>query len=207
MRQWQDARMLVWLALHYCASACAWILVPFEARFAVPLALWLAISSWVCALIAHNALHCPIFKSRPLRNAFQVVLTCGYGFPVSEYLPGHNLSHHRHLQTRADLMRTAKAPFLRLNALNLLYFFPRVALDVFRQNRAYIAAMATRAPAWRRQLFREALAGWGLKLILLVLDWRRALAFVVLPNIFAVYRVTTINLFQHDGCDETDPLN
>jgi fatty acid desaturase len=207
MRQWQDARMLVWLALHYCAAVCAWTLFPFEARYFAPLAVWLAISSWVCALIAHNALHCPVFKSRPASDAFQIALTCAYGFPVSEYLPGHNLSHHRHLQTRADLMRTAKAPFLRVNALNLFFFFPRVALDVFRQNRAYVAAMATRAPAWRRQLFREAAACWGIKALLLVIDWRRAIAFVVLPHLFAVYGITTINLFQHDGCDEKDPLN
>jgi fatty acid desaturase len=199
--------MLVFLAQHYALATCAWTLFPFAARFAVPLAAVLAISSWTCALIAHNALHCPLFDSRRTRGAFQIVLSCAYGFPVSEYLPGHNLSHHRHLEKQADVMRTTKARFVRLNALNLIYFAPRVVLDVFRQNRQYVAATARRAPAWYRQRVRESIACWGTKAVLLALDWKRALAFVVLPQLFAVYAITTVNLIQHDGCDEDHPVN
>lgn len=202
-----DGRMIAFVALNYALLAGAWTLFPFEARIVVPLAVMLALAAWICAIITHNALHCPVFDSRFARNAFQIALTCAYGFPVSEYLPGHNLSHHRHLQKPADLMRTTKAPFVRLNALNLFCFFPRVALDVLRQNRRYVAAMEHEAPEWHRQLVRETIACWAMKAVLLAVDWRRALVFVVVPHLFAVYAITTVNLFQHDGCDEEHPVN
>ena len=41
--------------------------------------------------------------------------------PISEYIPGHNLSHHRFLQAREDVMRTSKVR-LRWNFLNLVSF-------------------------------------------------------------------------------------
>ena len=185
----------------------AWFFVPLEARFVVPALVLLASSAWLCAIIAHNALHAPVFFSRRANGLFQVAVTCLYGFPVSEYVPGHNLSHHRHLQKRADSMRTTKTPFVRLNALNLLYFFPRVAFDVMLQNRRYIASMSKKAPGWYRQLVTEAVACWGIKAVLLMVDWRRALLFVVLPHLWALYGITTVNLLQHDGCDEDHPVN
>jgi fatty acid desaturase len=199
--------MVAFVVQNFVLVCCAWRLVPFEARYVAPLVVLLSLSAWICAIIAHNALHCPVFESPALRNAFQIAVTCAYGFPVSEYLPGHNLSHHRHLQKRADLMRTTKAPFVRLNAMNLIWFFPRVAIDVLRQNRRYVAVMSREAPEWHRQLVRESIACWGTTAVLLALDWKRALAFVVLPHLFAVYAITTVNLLQHDGCDENDPLN
>jgi fatty acid desaturase len=199
--------MLGTVAGTYALGWVAWTRVPFEARYAVPLAALLSTAAWLCAVIAHNALHHPVFRARRANDLFQIALTCAYGFPVSEYVPGHNLSHHRHAQKGADLMRTTKTPFVRLNALNLLYFFPRVAIDVLVQNHRYVAAMATKLPAWHRQLVFEAVACWGMRAALLALDWRRALAFVVLPHLWALYAITTVNLFQHDGCDEDHPLN
>jgi fatty acid desaturase len=207
VRRTSDVRVLVFLASHYALSSSVWAAAPFAPRFAVPLAVLLSVCSWLCAIIAHNTVHCPVFESRRANGVFQVFLSCAYGFPVSEYLPGHNLSHHRHLQKDADSMRTTKAPFVRLNVLNLCYFAPRIALDVFRQNRLYIAAVAKRTPKWHRQLLCEGVACWGTKAVLLALDWRRALAFVVIPQLFAVYGIITVNLFQHDGCDEDHPLN
>ena len=199
--------MVACVALHYGLVLVAWTVFPFDLRTAAGLAALLAVSAWLCAVVAHNVLHCPVFESRRSRGAFQVALSCAYGFPVSEYLPGHNLSHHRHLQKHGDTMRTTKSPFLRINALNLVAFFFLVAFDVLRQNRRYIAAMAQRRPKWHRQLVLETVACWTTLALTLALDWRRSVAFVVIPRLFAVYAITTVNLFQHDGCDEDDPLN
>jgi fatty acid desaturase len=207
MRRPADVRMLAFVVLHYVLLACAWIVFPLHAWTLLPLAAALAISAWICAVIAHNALHCPVFESRPARGAFQLALTCAYGFPVSEYLPGHNLSHHRHLQKAADVMRTTKSPFLGLNAFNLIAFFPLVAVDVIRQNRRYVALMARKAPRWHRQLVIETFVCWLTIGAAVALDWKRALAFVIVPRLFAVYAITTVNLFQHDGCDEDHPVN
>ena len=38
-------------------------------------------------------------------------------------------------------------------------------------------------------------------------DWRRAIAFVWIPHLFAVWGITTVNFLQHDGCDKDHPVN
>ncbi len=207
MRRWLDLRMLALVACSYILTAGAWACVPLNARLSAPTAVVLAVTAWLCAIIAHNTLHCPIFCSARLNSALQILLSCAYGFPISEYVPGHNLSHHRFTQRGGDVMRTDKAPFVQLNALNLLAFFPRVALDVLAQNARYVSAVRKTRPRWRRQLLLEAAFCWGSKAPLLTLDWRRALLFVLLPHLFAVYAITTVNLLQHDGCDPDHPLN
>jgi fatty acid desaturase len=206
MRRRSDLRTVAFVALTYGLLAFDWT-VGLRTPFIVPLIVLTACASWICAIVAHNTLHCPVFRASWANAAFQVALTCAYGFPVSEYLPGHNLSHHRHVQKRADLMRTSKAPFVRFPLLNLFVFFPRVGIDIVTQNLRYVRAMRRRAPAWYRQLVLETVACWSVKALLFAIDWRRALVFVLVPHLWAVYGITTVNLLQHDGCDEDHPFN
>jgi fatty acid desaturase len=208
LRYRADVRTLAFVGFYYALLIAEWNLIdsPFSLK-AVPLVVLTAAVSWICAVITHNTLHTPVFKQRWANKVFQVALTCAYGFPVSEYVPGHNLSHHKHTQKRADLMRTSKARFTTINVLNLLVFFPRVGADIFTQNYRYVGVMKKRIPAWYHQLMIEMVICWGSKAVLFLIDWRKALLFVAIPHLWAVYGITTVNFLQHDGCDEDDPLN
>jgi fatty acid desaturase len=170
---------------------------------AVALLGWL---SWINAVITHNVVHLPIWRSRALNRATKVVLSLTYGFPVSDYVPGHNLSHHRYTQTRRDVMRTSKVRF-RWNLLNLLGLFPAVALDVMRANARYVRFAGRSRPDWLAERHVEILITWGVKLLLLLVDWKRALLLVFVPHLGAVWGVTTVNFLWHDGCDEGDRYN
>lgn len=81
--------------------------------------------SFFGAVATHNTVHSPVWKSRTMNRLFQVVLTLTYGHPVSAYVPGHNLSHHKYTQSRKDVMRTSKVRF-RWNLLNGLFFMSRL---------------------------------------------------------------------------------
>ena len=122
-----------WFALA-TGSWLAWSHLPLVAK--VGLVIVLSVLSWIAAVITHNTLHCPMWTSRTMNRVTQVVLSLSYGFPVTEFIPGHNLSHHRYTQTRKDVMRTSKLRF-GWNALNLLLFFAYVGMDVTRANFAY----------------------------------------------------------------------
>lgn len=206
LRYRADLRTIAFVCFYYGLLAGEWMLVPVSSPAAVPMVILTCLVAWLCAIITHNTLHSPIFTRRWANKVMQLFLSCAYGFPVSEYVPGHNLSHHKHTQKRADLMRTSKAPF-RLNILNVFYFFPRVALDIFFQNYRYVAVMKEQLPRWHHQLLLEIAFVWGSKLALLILDWRKALLFVVVPHLFAVWGITSVNFVQHDGCDEDHPYN
>ena len=206
LRYRADLRTLAFVAAYFVALIGAWCL-PFGrwglAAFAVTLLAWL---SWINAVITHNAVHLPIWRSPAWNRAMRIVLSLTYGFPVSDYVPGHNLSHHRFTQTRRDVMRTSKVRF-RWNLLNLLSLFPAVALDVMRANARYVRFARVTRPDWLRDRKIEIAITWGLKVALVLLDWKKALLFVFVPHLGAVWGVTTVNYLWHDGCDEGDRYN
>jgi fatty acid desaturase len=206
LRHRADVRTLTFVAFYYLLLAAEWNLAPMHAVVVLPLVLLTCVVAWICAVITHNTLHTPVFHNRAANRLFQVALTCAYGFPVSEYVPGHNLSHHKFTQKRADLMRTSKVRF-GWNVLNLLAFFPRVGADIFRENYRYVSMMKQRMPRWYHQLVIEMVMCWGAKGVLLLIDWKKGLLFVIIPHFFAVNGITTVNYLQHDGCDEDHPFN
>lgn len=114
-------------------------------------------------------------------------------------IPGHNLSHHRHTETRKDPMRTSKVQY-KYHILNLLLFQPTVALDVFRMDMEY--TMLQRA--MKTQFFVHVCMEWAVLIasqsVLAYLDWRRFILYVYVPHLFAQWGIVTMNMLQHDGC-------
>lgn len=200
-----DRRTLVFIGAWYVLFVALYAADPSGWGFWLGLVA-LASLSWICAVITHNTVHCPIFLKKAHNRVFQVVLTLTYGHPVSAYVPGHNLSHHKFTQTARDAMRTTKVRS-RFNALNLLLFFPTVAPAIVKGERAFVQAMRTQKPAWFKQLRIEQAFFFGVSALLLVVDWRRALVWWYVPHLWAAWGIISINYLQHDGCDETDPYN
>lgn len=162
--------------------------------------------SFLGAVATHNALHCPPFKQRWMNRLFQVVLTLTYGHPVSAYVPGHNLSHHKYMQTNKDVMRTTKTRF-SWNLLNLFLFMPRVSRDVITADFRYFGAMHKRNRPWFQQFLLEATVFVGVMLLLIVLDWKKFLLYILVPHQYAAWGIITMNLLQHDGTDEHSDYN
>jgi len=206
LRHPEDLRSIAFVALYGVLATTGWLFTPTSTPLLVAWVTVTAVVSWLVAVITHNTVHAPIFYDRSLNRAFQVWLSLSYGFPVSEYLPGHNLSHHKFTQKGADLMRTTKVRF-RWNLLNAIAFVPSVAASVTVANYKFAHSLGKTRPAWLRQLRVETLAVWGVKVALLLVDWRKALLFVFIPHVFAVWGITAVNFVQHDGCDEDDPYN
>jgi len=147
-----DRRTLGVLTVHAVLTVCLWVASPTGAAQLGAMAL-LAYTAWLCAVVAHNTVHCPVFRRRWMNSAFQVWVSLSYGFPISEYIPGHNLSHHRFLQAREDVMRTSKVRF-RWNLLNLLAFPFAVSPAILRGNKRYASLKGSEgwrsSGGWRR---------------------------------------------------------
>lgn len=199
------------MGLYFSLLATLWVGTPEGLEGAnwlsiAPLFVGLLVTSFQGAVSTHNAVHCPIFKNRSMNKFWQVVLTLTYGHPVSSYVPGHNLSHHKHTQSRRDVMRTTKIRMPH-NGLNLIFFMASVVPSIMRADMAYSKSMRTRHPKWFRQLMVETVAFWGVQLALFALDWRKALVLWLIPHLYAQWGIVTMNLLQHDGCDENSEYN
>jgi hypothetical protein len=49
--------------------------------------------TWLCAVVAHNAVHAPVFHRRWMNSAFQIWVSLSCGFPISDYMPGHSINY------------------------------------------------------------------------------------------------------------------
>ena len=190
----------------FALTAYAFVALPDSVTARLVLLTALVLLSFQGAVQTHNAVHSPIFKRKALNKLFQVLLTLTYGHPVSSYVPGHNLSHHRHTQKPPDLMRTSKVRF-RLHLLNGLLFMPLVAPAVATADMRYVKHMRQVHPRWFRQFQLEFSILWLTNIALFIVNWKIALVFWLIPHLVAQWAIVTMNLLQHDGCDEDHPFN
>lgn len=205
LRYTADIRTLAFVATYYALIAFVYATdLPWPAW--IGLMVVLCFLSFFCAVITHNTVHTPVFKVRALNRLFQVLLTPTYGHPVSMYVPGHNLSHHKYLQTPKDRMRTDKLRF-RWNLLNQLLFMPVVGTAIFADNATYVRVMRKKGKAWYRQFLIETTFFLAFMAVLLVLDWQKFIVFVLIPHQYAAWGIMGINFVQHDGCDGPDTPN
>jgi fatty acid desaturase len=206
LRYRADLRTLAFVAWYYVLLALFWVTDPGPWWVTVLAVLTLGFFSWIVAVITHNTVHCPMFHSRTLNRLFQIVLTVGYGHPVSAYVPGHNLSHHAFTQGPRDVMRTTKLRY-RWNVLNLLLFLPTVSGAIMRNDAKFCRAMMADRPRWFRQLLLELAVFVAVSVSLLVLDWRKFLVWFYIPHVMAAVGIIGINYLQHDGCDPDSEYN
>eukprot|EP00297_Palpitomonas_bilix_P011514 CAMPEP_0113874744 /NCGR_PEP_ID=MMETSP0780_2-20120614/4512_1 /TAXON_ID=652834 /ORGANISM="Palpitomonas bilix" /LENGTH=336 /DNA_ID=CAMNT_0000860567 /DNA_START=40 /DNA_END=1050 /DNA_ORIENTATION=- /assembly_acc=CAM_ASM_000599 len=195
-----DIRTMGFLALWYIAAPILWFYHEELGYYSI--ALWLLVChlSFVSAVSTHNAMHCRVFTNRTLNKIFQVFLSFSYGHPVSSYVPGHNLSHHKHTQTPRDIMRTQKVQH-SWNFLNLLLFQPTVAPAVLKADIRYLWKQLKDGRPHGVQCAIEYFVVITLKIFLAYLDWRKYLLFIHAPHFWGQYGIVTVNLLQHDGCD------
>ncbi len=206
LRYAADVRSLIFVGTYFALVLVQWLVAMPSLWLSAMLLALTCVFSFMGAVITHNAVHAPVFENRTVNRCFQVVLSLTYGSAVSSFVPGHNLSHHKHPQTARDVMRTTKVRS-NWNLLNMLVFVPRVGLAIMRNDLAYTAAMKGTHRAWFRQSRIENAAVWGVTLLLLLLDWQKTLVFWVVPHLYAAWGIIGMNYLQHDGTDQTHPYN
>ena len=156
----------------------------------------------------HNAAHCPPFyNEQGLANRlFYLMLTIWNGAPVTAYVPGHNLSHHKYLQTRRDIMRTNKVNF-GSQALNIIAFFPSILGSIQSNDFKYMQAQRRKGRIIWDWYVQEQILFHAVLIALLIADWRKALLIYFLPCGLAKDMLVSLNILQHDGCDAKSKYN
>ena len=207
LRYQADRRTLLAVTLYFIFAVTPWVLWPKLNNWEI--AAFVAINaflSFICAITVHNTIHAPIFKKKELNKIFQLVLSFTYGHSTSAFVPGHNFSHHKYTQTSKDAMRTSKARF-KLNILNQLFFFFIMSGDIIKGEVRFALKMRKQRPAWFAQYLLEMGLVFGVKIALLVYNWKCAVLFILIPHQYAAWGIVGTNYFQHDGTDEEHPYN
>ena len=206
LRYTADIRTLAFVIMYFVMVTCSWLYCPDEWYLLVPLVILNCFWSFFCAVIVHNTIHCPMFRKKSWNKVMQVILSFTYGHPVSAFVPGHNFSHHRHTQSTKDNMRTTKMRF-KWNFLNQALFFFRMSGDIIKNEFKFASSIRKEKPVWFRQYVFEFVLVIGAKIVLLILNWKLAILFILIPHQYAAWGIVGTNYWQHDGCDPEHEYN
>ncbi len=200
-----DRRTLGLLAAHFALVALLFVVRPHGA-LALAFGAVMVASAFVQLIAGHNTMHSPVFVSRRANSAWQAILSLGFTYPVSVFVPVHNLSHHLHLQTPRDVLRTNDVRHAS-NALNLVHHILLGTAHVHALNAAYVYSLRAKQPKFVRQACLEIAAVLAYASVLAWLDARVFFALVFLPSLLAQGALVGFGYVQHDGGDETCDYN
>lgn len=161
--------------------------------------------SFLGSVMTHNTMHTALFSKPWANKIVQLLLTLTYGHPVSSYVPGHNLSHHKYTQSKRDVMSSYLVRG-KCHAWNFIRFQPSVSLSVLQSDFRYIMYQKERGN-WMfvSQAMRE-LAFLIVTQAALLYNGGFSKWFVLfyVPHFFAQYTIVTLSFIQHDGCEVFD---
>lgn len=197
LRYQADRRVLAWMAI-----ASGLLVFNWTRPSVNPLTL---IASCAMAIsittITHNHNHLKIWRSRWLNTLQDYWLTLFYGFPAFVWIPTHNQNHHKFINREGDYTITYRVT--EHNTLWALLSYP--TLSSYWQQRpinAFLrAAWRNRRPKFLYYVSQYVVLGLWIGTALLI-DWRKALLYVVLPQQIGLFAVLVFNYLQHVGADE-----
>lgn len=202
LRYAADIRTLLYMAVTTALLVVQWNQDSFS-PILFTAALFMAVS---VSVIAHNHNHLTIWKSKTLNSLTDYWLTLFYGFPAFVWVPTHNQNHHKFNNRDGDYTITYR--FTEKTNLLTLLTYPSVS-GFYQQKpiRDYLKNQYRSNP--RRFWF--CISQYVLLATVLVaafvIDWRKALLYIFIPQQVSLYAVLIFNYVQHVHADEQSPIN
>lgn len=161
---------------------------------------------FTCAVISHNHNHLSLWRSRPLNLFTGYVISFFYGYPSFGWIPTHNQVHHKLNNRPGDSSRSPK--LFRGNHLLALLVYPTLTSVIqTRDIQGYLKDLWHRNRAAFWSAISEYVVFFGAMAVLFVLDWRRTLVFVLVPQQVALFLIQAVNYLQHVETDTYSEWN
>jgi fatty acid desaturase len=160
----------------------------------------------IVSTIVHNHQHLAMWTVKWLNVLTDNFLTVFYGFPVFAWIPTHNSNHHVHVNKEQDYTKT----YMASEKNNLLTLLTYPSLSGFKQQKAVGSYFTNLYKENRRKFYFHllqivSLVSWIL--IALLVDWKKALLYVVIPQQVSLFTVLIFNYIQHIHADEESDFN
>jgi len=193
--------------LIYLAAAAAITVVNWRLGYVQPILYAATIFLFfTTAVISHNHNHLGIWRSKTLNLLTSYVIAFFYGHPAVAWVPTHNQVHHKLNNGPGDSSRSPK--WFEGNHLAALLVYP--ILTNFAQTRDIRAFFRD---LWKRDrgafwsAASEYMVFFGIMAALLVIDWRKTLLFIVIPQQGAIFFIQCVNYLQHVEADAASEWN
>lgn len=196
LRHWRDLQSVAYLLALPALAAWQWQHGFSWLLYGLMLFLTLGVG-----VIHHNHTHLRMWHGRWANRATDLWITLLQGHPTFVFYPAHVANHHRHRHGPRDAARTYRfGGDTNHLAGYLLHPFQAVWVLMPLFWRWLQRLRRHRPGAWRYCLLQYAiwLGSWGL---LLALDWRKALLFVIVPQLHGLHWLLATNYLQHAHAD------
>lgn len=158
------------------------------------------------AVISHNHNHLGMWRSKGLNLVTSYWIAIFYGHPAVAWVPTHNQVHHKLNNRPGDSSRSPK--WFEGNHLAALLVYPLLTnLAQTKDINAFLKDLWKRDRPAFYAAASEYVVFFGLMAVLLVLDWRKALLFFVIPQQVALFSIQSVNYLQHIETDAFSEWN
>lgn len=197
LRYKEDIKVVIWMIITTGLLVINWL---------QPEANWFLVA-WACLMavsvttITHNHNHLRIWKNKWMNYFQDYWLTLFYGFPVFAWIPTHNKNHHKYNNREGDYTITYRVS--ERNNLFTLLSYPTVSS--YWQQKSIKKFLAR---AWEKKKSRffyyisQYVVLAAFIAVALLIDWKKALLYIVLPQQIGLFAVLVFNYLQHVGADE-----
>jgi len=198
-----DRRTLAFMVVTTALLVVQWNLGAFHPV----LYLWSLFMAVSVAIVAHNHNHVPMWKTRLLNILTDYWLTLFYGFPAFAWIPTHNKNHHFLNNKQGDYTLTYR--FSDKNNILTLLSYPSIS-SYFQQKpiKDYLHTLwRSNRPKFYLAVSQYLLLGIYYAVAIFVLNWKKAMLFIVIPHQVSLFSVLIFNYFQHVHADEESEYN
>jgi len=167
---------------------------------------WFLFMSVAVAVMTHNHNHLPMWRSKTLNVLTDWWLTVFYGFPIFAWIPTHNKNHHRFNNREGDDSITYRVS--EKNNFFTLISYPTIS--GYYQQKA-IMVYLKEMKANNKEKFWISISQYTVLVLwiaaALIIDWEKALLFVIIPQQVSLFSVLIFNYVQHVHADEESEWN
>ena len=202
LKEKADIKSLIYILITTTLFIAQWIWIgvnPF-------LYTWFLFMSVSVAVMTHNHNHLPMWRSKVMNVLTDWWLTVFYGFPIFAWIPTHNKNHHRFNNREGDDSITYRIS--EKNNFLTLVSYPTIS--GYYQQKA-IMAYLKEMKANNKEKFWISISQYFILVAwvaaALIIDFEKALLFVIIPQQVSLFSVLIFNYVQHVHADEESEWN
>lgn len=167
---------------------------------------WFLFMSVAVAVMTHNHNHLPMWQSKVMNVLTDWWLTVFYGFPIFAWIPTHNKNHHKYNNREGDDSITYRVS----EKNNFLTLISYPTISGYYQQKA-IMVYLKEMKANNREKFWVSISQYVVLVLwiaaALIIDWEKALLFVIIPQQVSLFSVLIFNYVQHVHANEESEWN
>jgi fatty acid desaturase len=197
-----DIKSLIYIIITTALFVIQWVFIGVNSFIYT----WYLFMSVAVSVMTHNHNHLPMWQSKTLNTITDWWLTVFYGFPIFAWIPTHNKNHHRYNNREGDDSITYRVS--EKNNFLTLISYPTIS-GYYQQNAIFRYLKDLKAN--NKEKYWLCISQYVILFLWIagafLLDWQKALLFVIIPQQVSLFSVLIFNYVQHVHANEESEWN